>query len=148
MRKFLTAAVAALTLAGGVAAVAGPAQADQYRYYGHRKSNDNDAGIAIAAGVIGLAIGAALASSSSNKRNSSYYYDNGYSQRGDGGGYYGDGYYGDGYRQPYYNGGYNAPYGYGQDRYAYAPPRVCTSRERVYDRYSGRPMTITRRYAC
>lgn len=153
MRKVLTAAVAALTLAGGVAAVAGPAQADQYRYYGHKKNNNNDAGIAIAAGVIGLAIGAALASSSSNKRNSSYDYDNGYSQRGDAGGYYGNsyygnGYYGDGYRQPDYNGGYNAPYSYGQDRYAYAPPRVCTSRERVYDRYSGRPMTVIRQYAC
>lgn len=142
MRKILTAAVAALTVAGGVAAVAGPAQAEPYRYYNRHKSNNNDAGVAIAAGVVGLAIGAALASSSSNKRSSSYY-NNGYSQQGYAGGY-GGSYYGNGYQQPYYN----APYSYGQDRYAYAPPRVCTSRDRVYDRYSGRPITVTRQYAC
>lgn len=146
MRKILTAAVAALTVAGGVAAVAAPAQAEPYRYYNRHKDKNNDAGVAIAAGVVGLAIGAALASSSSNKRGSSYY-SNGYSQQGYAGGY-GNSYYGGGYQQPYYNSGYNAPYGYGQDRYAYAPPRVCTSRERVYDRYSGRPMTVTRQYAC
>lgn len=142
MRKILTAAVAALTIAGGVAAVSGPAQAEPYRYYNRHKDKNNDAGVAIAAGIVGLAIGAAIASSGSNKRNSSYYYDNGYQQQG-----YGDSYYGNGYQQPYYNGGYNAPYSYGRDRYAYAP-RVCTSRERVYDRYSGRPSTITRQYAC
>ncbi len=147
MRKILTAAVAALTIAGGVAAVSGPAQAEPYRYDNrHKDKKNNDAGVAIAAGIVGLAIGAAIASSGGNKRNSSYYYDNGYQQQGYAGAY-GNSYYGDGYQQPYYNGGYNAPYSYGQDRYAYAP-RVCTSRERVYDRYSGRPSTITRRYAC
>ncbi len=147
MNRILTAAVAALTIAGSVAAVAGPAQAEPYRYYNRHKGNNNDAGIAIAAGIVGLAIGAAVASSGSNKRNSSYYYDNGYQQQGYAGAY-GNSYYGDGYQQPYYGGGYNnAPYSYGQDRYAYAP-RVCTSRERVYDRYSGRPTTITRQYAC
>lgn len=146
MRKILTAAVAALTIAGGVAAVSGPAQAEPYRYYNRHKDNNNDAGVAIAAGIVGLAIGAAIASSGSNKRGSSYYYDNGYQQQGYAGGY-GNSYYGNGYQQPYYSGGYNAPYSYGQDRYAYAP-RVCTSRERVYDRYSGRPSTITRQYAC
>lgn len=148
MNKILTAAVAALTIAGSVAAVAGPAQAEPYRYSNrHKSNNNNDAGIAIAAGIVGLAIGAAVASSGSNRRNSSYYYDNGYQQQGYGGAY-GNSYYGNGYQQPYYSGGYNnAPYSYGQDRYAYAP-RVCTSRERVYDRYSGRPSTITRQYAC
>lgn len=147
MNKILTAAVAALTIAGSVAAVAGPAQAEPYRYSNRHKSNNNDAGIAIAAGIVGLAIGAAVASSGSNKRNSSYYYGNGYQQQGYAGGY-GNSYYGNGYQQPYYGGQYGgAPYSYGQDRYAYAP-RVCTSRERVYDRYSGRPSTITRQYAC
>ena len=144
MRKILTAAVAALTVAGGVAAVAGPAQADPYRYYNGHKNNNNDAAVAIAAGVVGLAIGAALASSSSNKRSSSYY-DNGYYQQGYGGAY-NNGYY----QQPYggqsYYGG-QRPYAYDQGRYAYGS-RVCTSRDRVYDRYSGRPMTVTRQYAC
>ena len=134
MRKILTAAVAALTVAGGVAAVAGPAQADPYRYYNGHKNND--AGVAIAAGVVGLAIGAALASSNSNKRASSYY-DNGYYQQG--------------YQQPYYGGqsyySGQRPYAYDQGRYAYGS-RVCTSRDRVYDRYSGRPITVTRQYAC
>lgn len=150
MNKILTAAVAALTIAGSVAAVAGPAQAEPYRYSNrHKSNNNNDAGIAIAAGIVGLAIGAAVASSNSNKRSSSYY-NNGYSQQGYAGAY-GDSYYGNGYQQPYYGGGGQyggqSPYSYGQDRYAYAP-RVCTSRERVYDRYSGRPSTITRQYAC
>lgn len=141
MRKMLTAAVAAITVAGGVAAVSGPAQAEPYRYYRHKDRNNNDAGVAIAAGVVGLALGAALASSGNNRRSSSYY-DNGYYQP-----YYGNSYYGSGYRQPYYDRGpYSRPYAY-QDRYAYSP-RVCTTRERVYDRYTGRPMTIRRQYAC
>lgn len=149
MRKILTAAVAALTVAGGVAAVAGPAQADPYRYYNGHKNKNNDAGVAIAAGVVGLAIGAALASSNSNKRASSYY-DNGYYQQGYGGAY-NNGYYQQGYQQPYYGGqsyyGGQRPYAYDQGRYAYGS-RVCTSRDRVYDRYSGRPITVTRQYAC
>jgi hypothetical protein len=142
MRKILTAAVAALTVAGGVAAVSGPAQAEPYRYYRHKDKN-NDAGVAIAAGVVGLALGAALASSNNNRRSSSYY-NNGYYQPNYGGGYYGNSYYRN--SQPYYGGRYSRPYAY-QDRYAYSP-RVCVSRERVYDRYTGRPMTIKRQYAC
>ena len=146
MNRILTAAVAALTIAGSVAAVAGPAQAEPYRYYNRHKSNNNDAGIAIAAGIVGLAIGAAVASSNNNNRNSSY--DTGYYQQGYNSGYgYDNSYYNNGYQQPYYGGGYNTTYSYGQDRYAYAP-RVCTSRERIYDRYSGRPTTVTRQYAC
>ena len=150
MNKILTAAVAALTIAGGVAAVSGPAQAEPYRYYNHHRGNNNDAGVAIAAGIVGLAIGAAIAGS--NHHRTPAYYDNGYYRQGYGNryygnSYYGNGYYGNGYQQPYYGGQYNAPYSYGQDLYAYGS-RICTSRERIYDRYSGRPMTIVRQYAC
>src|SRR5689334_5103089 len=92
MKKALTAAMAAITLGGALAATAAPAQAQHWRgggygghysgghyYYGHR----DNAGPAIAAGVVGLALGAALASNSH-----SYYYDRPYY-----GGYYGPGYY-------------------------------------------------------
>lgn len=69
MRKALTAAMAAITLGGAVCATAAPAQAQHYNhgyyggghYYGH---GYNNGGAAVAAGVVGLALGAALASSS------------------------------------------------------------------------------------
>jgi hypothetical protein len=124
MRKALTAAMAAITLGGALAATAAPAEAQYYRggygghaygghyggrYYGHR---DNDAGLAIGAGVLGLALGAAIAS--------------------DHRGYYGG---------PYYSGGY---YDYGY----YGPPRVCESTRWVWDPYIGRRVPVTERYAC
>ena len=128
MRKILAASVAALTFAGAVAATA-PAEArpyGHYRYY-HRH-HDNDAGVAIAAGVVGLALGAALASDSGR----SGYYNRGYYSRP----YY-DGYYG----RPYY-GGYG---GYGAYDGGYA---VCTSRRLVWDPYIRRRVEIVDRYAC
>lgn len=94
MRKVLTAALAAITLGGAVCATAAPAEArDHYygggRYYGGHRHND--AGAAVAAGVLGLALGAAIAS------------DHGYSNRG----YYDRGYYDRGYYPGYYGyGGY------------------------------------------
>jgi hypothetical protein len=149
MRKTLTTALAVVTLAGSVLATATPASADRYRDYGyrhHRKDSDK-AAIAVAAGIAGLALGAAL-SSKSNGRTSynsgyssrSYPYDNGYAYdpRDDS---YGGDYYGRG-------SGYGYGYGYGyEDSYRRAPA-VCISRERVYDRYSGRRVTVERRYAC
>ena len=54
-----------------------PAQARDGYYRGHRGGGD-DAAIAIGAGVIGLALGAALAS---NSRDRGYYYDEGYYPR-------------------------------------------------------------------
>ncbi len=134
MRKVLVATMAAVTFGGAVAAAALPAQA-QSRYYSqrdyrHNRNNDNDVGVAIAAGVVGLALGAALAGSSN--RSSRGYYSQGY-----------------GYNQRY---GYNQPYGYSQ---RYAPAygqgygyQVCESRRRVYDPYLGRRVVVRERYAC
>jgi hypothetical protein len=81
MRKALTAAMAEITLGGAVCATAAPAEARPHGgdygghgYYGGYRHH-GDGGAAIAAGVVGLALGAALAS------------DHGYHHRGYG--YYG-----------------------------------------------------------
>ncbi len=90
MNKILTGAAAALTLAGTVAAGAAPAAAQPYRGY-HGYHRGPGVGAVVGAGVLGLALGAAVAQP------------------------YGYGYYG----APYYGPGYYAPaYGYG---YGYAP---------------------------
>jgi hypothetical protein len=123
MRKFITAAVAALTLGGAMVATTAPAEARPYghggyyhggyRYYGHGRGVGP--GVAIAAGVAGLAVGAALASPR---------------------GYYGGGgYYGAGYGYPAY--GYPA-YGY----------RTCIGQHWVWDPYYGRNVLVQDRYAC
>jgi len=121
MRKTLTAAMAALTFGGAVAATAVPAEARPYdgRYYGdyRRDRRDNDAGVAIAAGIVGLALGAALTSGN----NSSY------------GSY--------GYAQPYYGSGY-------YDRGYYGGYRTCESRRLVWDPYIHRKVEVRSRYAC
>jgi hypothetical protein len=126
MRKSLTAALAALTFGGAVAATAAPAEARPYggRYYSHRYygHHGNDAGVAVAAGVVGLALGAALASNSGRH------------------GYYDRGYYSRSYYPTYGYGYYEPDYGY------YG--RTCESRRRTYDDYTGREVTVTRRYAC
>ena len=67
MRKALTAAMAAITLGGAVCATAAPAEAQHFRggggYHGdYRGHRDRDNGAAVAAGVFGLALGAAIAS--------------------------------------------------------------------------------------
>lgn len=140
MRKILTAAVAALTVAGAMASATTPAHAERYRY----DDNNDEAAAAIAGGVLGLALGAALAG---GYNNNSGYYNRSYQPYYNGGGYYGgNGYYGQGYYQPGY--AYAPAYRYAAPRaYAYAP-RTCVRRERVYDPYIGRRVTVERRYAC
>jgi len=128
MRKFLTSALAAVTFGGAVVAAAVPAEARPYYghggyYYGHRHHGSNDAAVAAVAGIAGLAIGAAIADGNRGSRGySSSYYRNGYSYDPRYEGYYGD-YYG-------------------------PRDRVCISRERVWDPYIGRHVTIERRYPC
>jgi hypothetical protein len=91
MRTMIKAALAAATLATASLGAIQPAQAR------------DDTGIAVAAGVIGLGLGAAIASDSGGYTNV---------------GYYDRGYYGGGYSPAYgYGGGYRQPaYGYGYDR--------------------------------
>ena len=63
MRKILTAALAALTLGGAAAATATPA--DAYPYHGGWHGggwHGGGAGWAVGAGLLGLAVGASLAS--------------------------------------------------------------------------------------
>lgn len=74
MKTLIGKAVLAATLAASALTVASPAQArDGYR---HRGGGD-DAAIAIGAGIIGLAIGAAIASDHNDDRydDRDYYYD-------------------------------------------------------------------------
>lgn len=143
MRKIIATALASVTAAGAVLATAAPAQADDYRYYRHHKRDGgNDAAAAaIIGGVAGLALGAAIAGS--NKRDRGYYDD---SYRYDRRGY---GAYGYDYR---YDRPYARSHGYGYgDRYGYYDRpryRTCISRDRVWDPYIGRRVTIERSYAC
>jgi hypothetical protein len=93
MKKSLAAAMAALTFGGAIAATAAPAEARDWGhghrgYYGgggwdHRYGNGD---AALAAGVLGLAVGAALADSGGRGYYGPAYYDRG--------GYYG-------YERPY-----------------------------------------------
>ncbi|WP_231370409.1 hypothetical protein [Sphingomonas phyllosphaerae] len=86
-------------------ATAAPAEAQRYRRYRDR-GGDTAAG-ALIGGVIGLGLGAAIASSNRDR-----YYDRGYYNRG------------------YYNRGYDR--GYYDDRSYYAPPPRVIYRERYY----------------
>ena len=135
MRKTLTAAMAAVTLVGAIGATALPAQArDHDRGFGHdhdggygyrgygddhdRRGRDNS-GAAIAAGVLGLVLGAALISNGHRTYNSGGDYDRGYYDRG------------------YYDrGGYEPAY------------RVCEASRWVWDPYIGERVLVRTRYAC
>jgi hypothetical protein len=118
MRSFIGKTIAGLAIASTVALTAAPADAQRYR-----RHHDDDAAWAIGAGILGLGIGAAIASSNRRDRYYDDYYGRGYYDRG----YYGRGYYAD----PYY-GSYDRGYyrGYGRG-YAY---RDCVTR-RVWDGY-------------
>jgi hypothetical protein len=80
MNAFLTKAVLGATLAAtSMTAIASPAEAQRYR----RDRGNDTAGIAIIAGIAGLAIGAAIASSDNNRdrdrrvyRDQQYQYNN------------------------------------------------------------------------
>jgi hypothetical protein len=114
MRNIIKKGIASVALASVVALSATPA--DAQRYYGrHYHHHGDDAALAIGAGILGLGLGAAVASSNRG------YYNNGYYTNG----YYGNGYYNRGYYgRPYYGNGY-----------AYG--RRCGT-HRVWDDYSGR----------
>lgn len=114
------------TVLGGVLAAttltaAVPAEA-QWRggYRGHRGGGGDAAAGAIIGGIVGLGLGAAIASN--NNR----------------GGYYDRGYYRDGYyAQP--RGYYAEPRGYYYDDYNYRPRCYI---ERQYDRWNGRAYNV------
>ena len=115
MRTFLKKATLGVALGASALVASAPAEAQRYRHYDRHRG---DGGAAIVAGVAGLAIGAALASS--NRYDRRYDYDTRYyDQRG----YYpSDGYYA---RNYYYDRGYNR----------------CVVR-RVYDPYIGRRVRV------
>jgi len=127
MRKMITAVIAAASLVGGLT-VASAADA-QSRYYRHR---DNDAEVAIAAGLAGLALGAAIS-------NRGY----GYSYGGRGYGYPSYG-----YSRPYYGGYYGRPayrpYNRGYYGRPYAPRYRQTCTYWRHDRW-GRAYPVQRR---
>jgi hypothetical protein len=74
--------ILATTLAASALTASAPAMARDY----YHRDHDNTAGVAIGAGIIGLAIGAIAASSSHRDRYDDRYY-------ADNGGYYNNGYY-------------------------------------------------------
>jgi hypothetical protein len=136
MKTLYTKAVLALALGATAITAAAPAEAQRYRG-GHR--GHDGTGTAIVAGIAGLAIGAAIASSSRRDRGyddrrydnrgyatdyNSAYYDDRSGYYDDQNGYPSNGYYQDGYRGGYSNG--------------YSRCRV----ERRWDGYSGRDVMV------
>ncbi|HEY3697488.1 hypothetical protein [Phenylobacterium sp.] len=103
MRKLLIGGMAALSFATAIAPATG-AMARDHRHYRGRHDDD---GAAIAAGIAGLAIGAALASGGGRRDYGRYDYD--------GRGYYRES-YDDGYYRPYYGHRYYRPYAYSYSR--------------------------------
>jgi hypothetical protein len=107
MTSIFTKTALGAALAATALVSATPASAQSYR---HDRGGDT-AGAAIAGGVIGLALGAIIASSSNHHRDRDRYdrryYNNGYN----GGGYYQQGYNG------YYNNGYNGYNSYNNNGY-------------------------------
>ena len=107
---------------------------DDYRYdrrRRHHRHRDND-GDALAAGVLGLILGVAIASAvneSRDRRDADRYYQD----RRD---------YRDRYSDPYYD-DYDRRSAYERDYGAYPPPAPqCTRRERQWDRYARRTVTV------
>jgi hypothetical protein len=125
MANVMTKAVLGVTLAATALTAAAPADAQRYRRY-NRGGGDVAAG-AVLGGIVGLGIGAAIASSNRNRYYDRGYYDRGYYPRGYA---YDRGYVYDrrferrqarqarrAYRRGYRDGYYTAPRGY--DGYGY-----------------------------
>lgn len=106
-----------LALAATALASAAPADAQRYgRYYGGYGHRGGDvAGAAVLGGIVGLGVGAVIASSNRNR-----YYDRGY------------------YRGGY--GYYSQPRGVYYEDYRYEGPRCFI--ERRFDPYNGQPYRI------
>ena len=121
MTNIITKTALGAALAATALVSATPASA--HDYYDHDRGGDT-AGAAIVGGVIGLALGAIIASNGNHHRDR---YDRRYYNRGyNGSGYYNQGYNGyynnNGYNNNngYYNNGYNNAYrGYDNDRRGY-----------------------------
>jgi hypothetical protein len=108
MTRLITKTVGGLVAAATLATAATPADAQRYRRHYHR----DNSGAIISAGIIGLGVGAAIASGSRSRYRDRYYYND----------YYG---------RPYYDGYYGQGYGRGyRDNYRYH----CATR-RVWDPY-------------
>jgi len=130
MRRSLTLAVTTLTLGGAICATAVPASAQGYHGGGYHAGGydrsghhgyDNT-GVAIAAGIIGLALGAAMASSARPAYANPRPYDG---------------------RSDYPPPAYGNDYGYGGATY-----RTCESQRWVWDSYLRRNVLVTIPYAC
>lgn len=104
-----------VALAATALATAAPAQAQYYDHYRHRGNGGDVAAGAVLGGILGLGVGAAIASSNRGRYDS---YDRGYYNRGYS---YDQGYY----YQP-------RPRVVYRERY-YAPPPRVVYRERYYD---------------
>jgi len=109
-----------VAMAASTLAATAPADAQRWGGYRHYDRGGNAAGAAIVGGIIGLGVGAAIASSNNNRYYDRGYYNRGYPVRG----YYDRGYYPQ-------NGYYN---------YDYRPQRCWT--ERRFDPYYGRPVRV------
>ncbi|MES2057444.1 MAG: hypothetical protein V4564_16035 [Pseudomonadota bacterium] len=127
MKNMMKKVVLGATLAATALTAAAPAEAQRYGY-GRHYHRGNDAGVAVVAGIAGLAIGAAIASDGRRNRDREIYYrDRGYDP------YYDDNYYRE--RGYYPNDGYYA-YRY-RERY-YSRCHI----ERRWDDYYDRPVRI------
>ena len=122
MKSMLKKAVMGATLAATALTVASPADAQRYRYNRYHHNNGSSAAVA---GIAGLAIGAALASSADDRYRGDYYRSRGF--RADYDDYY--------YRQR----GYYPTDGY--YAYHYRDYNRCYT-ERRYDPYYGRRIKV------
>jgi hypothetical protein len=125
MSSLLNKGIATLVIGASLASVAAPAEARRRHHRG-----DDDAAWAIGAGLLGLGIVAAIASSDRGRYRHRYYDDYYGGYYGGGYGYYDRGYYG----RHYYDDRY-----YRRHRYGYRDR--CYTR-RVWDPYSGRRMRV------